>query len=125
MYKDKDRQREANRQAQARFKAKKVLPEQGITIKGITQIPKEQMCITDDWQAGQDGSIDIETLSEMDAGCGDKLSHGLKRGKDIKTFDDLPPDVQQTIRTISESNEEFKRRTSIAIAYQHTFPGRY
>lgn len=48
-----------------------------------------------------------------------------KRGKDIKTFKDLPPDVQQTIRTISESDEEFQRRTVIAIAYQHTFPGRY
>ena len=48
-----------------------------------------------------------------------------KRGKDIKVFEDLPPDVQATIRTISESNEEFKRRTVIAIAYQHTFPNRY
>lgn len=48
-----------------------------------------------------------------------------KRGKDIKTFEDLPPDVQQTIRRVSESNEEFRRRTGIAIRYQHLFPGRF
>jgi hypothetical protein len=48
-----------------------------------------------------------------------------KRGLDIKVFEDLPPDVQHTIRTVSESNEEFQRRVGIAIAYQHTFPGRY
>lgn len=35
-YKDKDRQREANRQAQARFKAKGITDE-GITSKGITE----------------------------------------------------------------------------------------
>ena len=35
-YKDKDRQREANRQAQARFKAKGIT-NQGITDKGITE----------------------------------------------------------------------------------------
>lgn len=48
-----------------------------------------------------------------------------KRGLDIKCFEDLPPDVQETIRSISQSNEEFQRRTQIAITYQHTFPGRY
>ena len=37
MYKDKDRQRQANRKAQARFKAKaKGITEQGITNEGIT-----------------------------------------------------------------------------------------
>ena len=48
-----------------------------------------------------------------------------KRGKDIKCFADLPPDVQSTINTISESPEEHRRRTAIAINYQHLFPGRY
>ena len=76
MYKDPDKQREANRKAQAKFKAKGIT-EQGITTKGITQIPKEQMCITDDWQKAID----------------DKP----KRGKDIKCFADLPPDVQEAM----------------------------
>ena len=60
MYKDKDKQREANRKAQAKFKAK------GITKQGITD------------RVLPDGNMDIETLAMVDAGCGDKLSHGLK-----------------------------------------------
>ena len=48
-----------------------------------------------------------------------------KRGKDIKCFEDLHPEIQATIRAVSESNEEFKRRTAIAIHYQHMFPERY
>ncbi len=38
MYKDKDKQREANRKAQAKFKAKGITSEQGIT-EGITLHP--------------------------------------------------------------------------------------
>ena len=49
----------------------------------------------------------------------------LKRGKDIKCFEDLPPDIQRTIIDISESEEEKQRRTGIAIHYQHVFPDRY
>lgn len=48
-----------------------------------------------------------------------------KRGLDIKCFEDLPPDVQQTIVQISQSPEEKRRRTGIAIRYQHLFPERY
>jgi hypothetical protein len=68
MYKDKDKQREANRERQRRYKEKqKALLSEGVTDKALP-----------------DGTMDIETLAMMDAGCGDKLSHGLKRGKDIK-----------------------------------------
>ena len=138
MYKDKDRQREANRERQRRYKAR----HKGVTSEGVTN------------KALPDGTMDIKTLAMMDAGCGDKLSHGLeqmilkpgdagylpqcettrafikdrpkvksesKRGLDIKCFEDLPPDVQQTIRRVSDSNEEFKRRMAIAVSYQHTF----
>lgn len=48
-----------------------------------------------------------------------------KRGKDIKCFEDLPLDVQQTIRSLSDTNEEFQKRTQTAIRYQHLFPDRY
>lgn len=48
-----------------------------------------------------------------------------KRGQDIKCFEDLPLDVQQTIRRTSDSNEEFQKRTAAAIHYQHLFPDRY
>lgn len=53
-----------------------------------------------------------------------------KRGKDIKTFDDLPPDVQQTIDKMSVVEGKIDHtlkvnRTAIAIHYQHLFPDRY
>ena len=116
MYKDQDKQREANRQAQARFKAKA----KGITSQGITD------------EVLPDGTMSIETLVMMDVGCGNKLDHGLKRGLAIKCFEDLPPDVQQTIIRLSRNNDdvgaltqEHNRRTAIAIHYQHLFPNRY
>lgn len=48
-----------------------------------------------------------------------------ERGLDIKCFEDLPLDVQETIKAVSQSNEEFQRRTGIAIRYQHLFPDKY
>lgn len=74
-YKDKDRQREAQRE----WVRQKRLKEQGST-QGST-----------------------------------------KRGKDIKCFEDLPPDVLQTIGRISDTNEEKQKRTGIAVKYQQTF----
>lgn len=72
MYKDKDRQREANRKAQVKFKAKA----KGITGMGIT------------------GRV-------------------------------LPPDVQQTIDSISTTPEEKRARTAIALSYLCMYPDRY
>jgi len=86
MYKDKDRQREANRKAKQRQRAK----------EGMTQA---------------DNVIPEDVIP--------------KRGKDIKCFEDLPVDVQATIRSLSDTNEEFQRRTQIAIQYQHMFPDRF
>jgi len=54
-----------------------------------------------------------------------------KRGKDIKCFEDLPPDVRRTIEkmsTIEDGKMDLSikaNRTAIAINYQHLFPGRY
>lgn len=86
---------------------------------------KESQAVTLTKKDITDGSMNIETLAKVDAGCGDKLSHGLKRGKGIKCFADLPPDVQATIDKLSESNEEKHKRTQIAVQYQHTFPDRF
>ena len=74
--------------------------------------------------------MSIETLAMMDAGCGNKLDHGLKRGKDIKCFADLPPDVQVIINSMSEVDGVIDQkakadRTEAAIMYQHLFPNRY
>ena len=105
MYKDKDRQREANRKAQAKFKAK------GITKRVLPKSDKE---------------VFGETMLKM-------TSHEqqLKRGKDIKCFADLPPDVQKSIDRMSINkdgtiNQTVKaNRTAIAINYQHLFPNSY
>ena len=52
-----------------------------------------------------------------------------KRGADIKTFEDLPPDVQHTIETMSSRPDapvdDKAKRTARAIHYQHLFPDRY
>ena len=53
-----------------------------------------------------------------------------KRGKDIKTFNDLPPDVQKTIDSMSMVEGKIDQtikanRTAIAVNYQHLFPDRY
>lgn len=98
MYKDKDKQRDANRKAQAKFKAK------GIT-EGITD----------------------RVLPQFEDIIGLHLKGVPKRGKDIKCFVDLPPDVQQTISRMSLVNgkiDQFDKakRTTAAIKYQHLFP---
>ena len=49
----------------------------------------------------------------------------MRRGKDIQCFADLSPSVQASINRISDSPEEKRRRTGMAIRYQHLFPDRY
>ena len=111
MYKDKDKQREANRQASQRQRDKKGMTDDcakaGIVIPDhpVPVIPAEPEVMV---EIDNDGNI--TPISQP------------KRGKDIKTFNDLPPDVQQAIRRLSQTNEEFKIRTSIAIKYQHLIP---
>ncbi len=104
-YKDKDRQRAANTERQRRYKAKqKALLSEGVTNKAL---PRE-----------------IHNFPN----CNETLTGTMtlpKRGKDIKCFADLPPDVQDNINWRSESNEEKQKRTVAAIEYQHLFPNRY
>ena len=102
MYKDKDKQREANRKAQAKFKAK------GITNEGITE----------------------KVLPQFEDIIGLHLKGVLKRGKAIKCFADLHPGIQQTIDRLSmvdgKIDQTIKaKRTAAAIKYQHLFPDRY
>ena len=102
MYKDKDKQKEANRVAQARFKAKGIT--EGITNQGITD----------------------RVLPDVNEAATEyiKANPSIRRGKDIAKFEHLPPDVQATINRISMDNQEHNRRTAIAIDYQHK-TGRY
>ena len=103
MYKDKDRQREANRKASQRARDRR-----GMTVNGNgTHVIPEQ--------------ANIPT---------DKREQVTKRGKDIKCFEDLPPDVQRTIVNMSTidgqlNKDEKAKRTARAVHYQSLFPDRY
>ena len=121
MYKDKDKQREANRKASRRARIKHrhkadLTPlAQGMTNEGMT--PESEQ--------GMTGSCCIDHAHNF---TGEIIQP--KRGKDIKCFADLPPDVQQTIDKMSVFNGKIDRaikinRTAITINYQHLFPDRY
>jgi len=171
MYKDKAKQREAQRERQRRYRRdKKGVTSQGVTVKGVTGIDKALIIVRDELdqdnelmdkvaksgvlcpirtvqgniRVSKSGDADyvpqcenmtpqdmIEDVSKHGGEYSFKTVKGQvqdihrtepKRGFGIKCFEDLPLDVQQTIRTVSSTNEEFQRRTAIAIAYQHTFP---
>ena len=117
MFKDPAKQREANREQMQRARAK------GNTKPTSNQSNTEYPRVTD--KALSDGNMDIETLAMVDAGCGDKLTHGPKRGKDIKCFSDLPPAVQLAIDLSDIDSKEHARRVAGAIHYQHLFPDRF
>ena len=131
MYKDKDRQRAANRRAQAKFKAKqgitqKVLPEQGITRhvsdQEFTMLLATVPPGTPNQRVSKPGDADYEPQCETTRAFIEGRPKNIPKPKPVNTFADLPPDVQATIRSLSHSNEEMKRRTAIALAYQQMFP---
>ncbi len=106
MYKDKDKRRDKDRDRQRRYRSRRDTVgghrPQGVT-KGVTG-PGVTQGVTD---------------------RGGTCQGFPKRGKDIKCFADLPPDVQQNINMMSDSNEEKQKRTAAAIKYQHLFPDSY
>ena len=135
MYKDKDKQREANRQAsQRRRDADKVkgMTAQGMTNEGMTYdnggitVPDKLGPVIP--RRGQ--GITQPLLHKAVAPKKYALHVVPKRGKDIKCFGDLPTDVRETIIMMSQrcgkiDPIEKAKRTTIAINYQHLFPGMY
>ena len=149
MYKDKAKQREANRLQMQRARAAK-----GNTKQPVSQSNTSYPRVTDQdftklmAQAGpghvrvsKPGDADYEPQCETtrafveDRPRRKRLCFGIrteegKRGKDIKVFADLPPDVQQTIDIMSVVEGKIDQiikanRTAIAVHYQHLFPDRY
>ncbi|MCK5016944.1 MAG: hypothetical protein KAS32_07710 [Candidatus Peribacteraceae bacterium] len=118
MYKDKDKQREADKLRQRRYRRglgrRSMRQSQGVTTKGVTNTGCDKQGVTD--KAYHEAQNIKHALNEA---LNPPVAITAKRGKDIKCFEDLPPDVQQTIRRVSVSNEEFQKRTQIAIKYQH------
>jgi len=120
MYKDKDKQREANRQAQARFKAKQA--KQGGSATQMIEILGDRAKVS----PALFNYVSSQGITDKVLPLKPKTIPVIpKRGLDIKCFADLPPDVQATINRVSESNEEKRKRTQIAIHYQHVFPNRF
>ena len=117
MYKDKDKQREANKRIQAKRRA-----------KGVTQGVIESGCDKGVTVTKADSHVDASDIGVVKA-----LHQAIskpKRGKDIKCFGDLPVDVQDTIVKMSTidgkmDEDEKAKRTLAAIKYQHLFPDRY
>jgi len=139
MYKDKDKQKEAGKERQRRYRDK-LKPRPEVTPSGNVRVSKPSdadyipQCETTRAFVEGRPKKEIKTYADLPEHVKravgemplDTYVHRLtKRGKDIKVFEDLPPDVQQTIRRMSDSNEEFQRRIGIAIRYQHLFPRRY
>ena len=137
MYKDKAKQKEANRQASQRRRDRKGMTDDCAKV-GIV-IPERTA--QGNIRVSKPGDADYEPQCETtrafveDRPRRKRLCFGIrteegKRGKDIKVFADLPPDVQQTIDIMSVVEGKIDQtikanRTAIAIHYQHTFPERY
>jgi hypothetical protein len=126
MYKDKDKQREANRERQRRYKEKqKALLNEGVTDKAL---PTGY----DRTAAGNLTEEGIRQYRKIGYKSSNELSVNTpRRGKDIKCFEDLPPDVQETINQMCRIDDNKidatakANRTAIAINYQHLYPDRY
>ncbi len=138
MYKDKDKQREADRERQRRHRAAKSVTKQAktqsVTSDIMSQSERKNYKPASELKPGELNKVSKPGDADYVPQCETtkafieerpKCSLIDRRGKDIKTFLDLPPDVQQTIRDVSDTNEEFEKRTAIAIKYQHLFPNRY
>lgn len=137
MYKDKAKQREANRIAQAKFKAKGIT-EQGITLPEQTDLGNTLTTTQTMPERTAQGNIRVSKPGDADYVPQCETTRAFIEGrdkrptiaKDIKCFVDLPPDVQRTINMMSTidgriDEAEKAKRTARAIHYQSLFPDRY
>ena len=130
MYKDKDKQREANRKAQAKFKAKGITDDRVLPVPSVIPEHTAQGNIRVSKPGDDDYVPQCETTRAFIENRPKRHEPG-KRGKDIKCFGALPPDVQVTIDRMSinkdgTANQTVKaNRTAIAVNYQHLYPERH
>ncbi len=162
MYKDPDKQREANKKASQRRRDKvnkvmgmtdveimqgmtepssssRVIPKNEIIsdadyarITGGSEVvmPKPERTVQGNIRVSKPGDPDYEPQCETTRAFVEdrpKRPEVGKRGKDIKVFADLPPDVQVIINSMSGVIDPKGKadRTEAAIMYQHLFPDRY
>ena len=147
MYKNKAKQREAVKAATQRYRANKgdsalsgskqvSQNARGLSMLdevGDTQPVIPKRTAQGNIRVSKPGDVDYVPQCETTRAFVEdkpKRSESDKRGKDIKCFTDLPPDVQRTITMMSTTdgklNEDEKvKRTARAIHYQSLFPDRY
>ena len=137
MYKDKAKQREANRQASRRARIKhrvktdltplaQGMTNEGMTLQGMTHI-EDRPKVKPESKCGKEHSMecDPKILAEFREG---KTS--AKRGKDIKCFEDLPPKAQECINKMSIKDGKIDQiikadwMASVNI-FQRLYPYRY
>ena len=120
MYKDKDKQREANAERQRRYR--KALLTTSNVMEGVT--PEEQKALH---SAGvTDKALPTKQYADVSTKeLAEQFYNYKRRGKGITKFEHLPPDVQATIDRLSTDEQEHERRTAIAIDYQHKQPDHY
>lgn len=129
MYKDKAKQREAVKKATQRYRANKGDSALSSSKDGLENA--RGLAVVDEVGDTQP----VIPLNVIPEGAADVIisdADNPKRGKDIKCFADLPPDVQGTIERVSRINnseaeykDEKAKRTARAVHYQHLFPDRY
>ena len=131
MYKDPDKQREADRERQRRYRANRGLK---AYPKGVTNSGGDKQGVTVSQESMVIPEHPVPVIPKHRGFTQGKqvpiLDGPKKRGKDIKCFEDLPADVQQSIDMMSMVNGRIDQtikvnRTAIAVHYQHLFPDRY
>ena len=154
-YKDKDKQREANAERQRRCKARqKALPKQGVTegVTGsccvdyssnftgkLTAFEHEHYKPANELKSGQynpvskPGDSDYVPQCETTRAFVDNRAKRLstaKRGKDIKCFEDLPPNAQECINKMSIKDGKIDQTLkdnwmASVVSFQRLYPDRY
>ena len=146
MYKDKAKQREKDRERQRRYRANRGLKayqkdvtnsgrdKQGVTEQrvGIDSMikPKPELTAQGNIRVSKPGDSDYEPQCKTTRAFVDNRAKRLSPLKQVKVFEDLPPDIQQTIDIMSVVDGKIDQtikanRTAIAVHYQHLFPDRY
>ncbi len=122
-----------------RKRSKKRRINSGSKVEGLTQHPRVSDQDFTRLMAGagpghvrvsKPGDADYEPQCETTKAFVEGRPKAKSIAKEVKCFEDLPPDVQQTINRMSMVDGKIDQtikanRTGIAVHYQHLFPDKY
>ena len=125
-YKDKEKQREANRERQRRYKESQKALLKGVTSEGVTEKALPDLA-PGQYEGGIESLMPDDYEIEVDL---DATIYPPDPAPKAKGFADLPKDVQENILRVSNMrignvepdpvlvSEEIGRRTQVALHYQ-------